>query len=266
MSSFRTHALYLVCLGVFSLGCQKAGNQDKKDPKKEAKASVASATEQPQAKTKKKAVSPKAKSTALSDTSPDTAYPFQLMVPAKANSKAPERFKVKLKTTKGDIQIEVIREWSPNGVDRFYNLVKHGFYSDVAFFRVIAGFMAQTGLHGDARMNRTWRNARIQDDPVKSSNVRGSVSFAMAGPNTRTTQFFINFGDNTRLDGMGFSPFGMLDADSMKVLDALYSGYGEGQPRGRGPSQGLIQNEGNAYLKQEFPKLDYIIEATVVDE
>jgi peptidyl-prolyl cis-trans isomerase A (cyclophilin A) len=181
----------------------------------------------------------------------------------KATAKAPDKFTVKLETTKGDILLDVDRSWAPAGADRFYNLVKIGYYDNVAFFRVIAGFMAQIGISGDPAVNGVWREARIGDDPVKGTNTRGMVSFAMAGPNSRTTQFFINFGDNSRLDGMGFSPFAKVR--DMAIVDKIYSGYGEGAPGGRGPAQGRVQTEGNAYLQKDFPNLDYIKKATVLD-
>ncbi len=186
--------------------------------------------------------------------------------PSKATLEAPATYTVKLETTKGDLLIDVTTAWAPKGAQRFYNLVKAGYYDDVAFFRAIQGFMAQVGLHGDPEINKIWREARIQDDPVKESNKRGYVTFATAGPNTRTTQFFLNFGDNVQLDGMGFAPFGKVQDESMKVLDAINTEYGEGAPRGRGPSQGRIHAEGNAYLKAEFPNLDSIKKATVVEE
>ncbi|HEY8427004.1 MAG TPA: peptidylprolyl isomerase [Sandaracinaceae bacterium] len=179
------------------------------------------------------------------------------------DQRAPDRFTVRLDTTKGPILIDVHREWAPYGADRFYTLVREGYYTDVAFFRVIEGFMAQAGISGDPALNTRWRERRIPDDPVRQSNTRGMVSFAMAGPNTRTTQFFINFVDNRNLDGMGFAPFGRVR--DMTAVDRLYSGYGEGAPRGRGPDQGRIQREGNAYLRAEFPELDYIRSATIVE-
>lgn len=182
--------------------------------------------------------------------------------PAKATEKAPKKYTVKLETARGDILIDVTRAWAPQGADRFYNLVKMGYYDDVAFFRVISGFMAQTGLHGYPEVNQRWREARIEDDPVKQSNTRGMVSFATAGPGTRTTQFFVNFADNSRLDSMGFSPFGKVR--DMKSVDALYAEYGEGAPGGRGPDQARIQSEGNQYLRQAFPNLDYIKRATLL--
>ena len=154
------------------------------------------------------------------------------------------------------------RSLAPNGADRFYNLVQSGYFTDVEFFRVISGFMCQFGIHGDPKVSAAWREARISDDPVKASNIRGAITFATAGPNTRTTQLFINLADNKRLDGMGFSPFGKV-TEGMDVVDKIYSEYGEGAPHGSGPDQGRIQEKGNAYLKKEFPKLDYIKSAAI---
>ena len=182
--------------------------------------------------------------------------------PASLNEKAPAVYKAKFDTTKGPFVVEVYRGWAPNGADRFYNLVKNGFYDNARFFRVLEGFMAQFGINGDPNIAAVWRDANIPDDPVKQSNVRGNLSFATAGPNTRTTQVFINFGDNAGLDGQGFSPFGKV-VSGMKVVDSLYDGYGEGAPDGQGPNQGQIQMEGNAYLERDFPKLDYIKKATI---
>lgn len=177
---------------------------------------------------------------------------------------APDTFRVRFETTKGAFVVEAVRAWAPNGVDRFYNLVRNGYYNDVAFFRVIENFMAQFGIHGDPAVNAAWRSARIPDDPVVESNRRGYVSFAMAGPNTRTTQLFINFRDNRQLDGMGFAPIGHV-VEGMEVVDAIYSGYGEGAPNGQGPAQPQIQMQGNQYLRQNFPELDYIQRASIVE-
>lgn len=200
-----------------------------------------------------------------SEPTPAPEYDNPAMLdPKLANETAPDTYAVKFETTKGDIIIDVNRADAPNGADRFYNLVKIGYYDDVAFFRVIEGFMAQVGIHGDPAVNTVWRDARIKDDPVKSSNVAGAVTFAMAGPNTRTTQIFLNFKDNKNLDGMNFASFGKVR--SMDVLNTIYSGYGEGAPRGRGPHQGALQSKGNAYLKQSFPELDYIKKATILEE
>jgi peptidyl-prolyl cis-trans isomerase A (cyclophilin A) len=187
----------------------------------------------------------------------------KLMNPATLNEKSPDVFRVKLETSKGDVVVEVTRAWAPNGADRFFNLVKNGYYDDVRFFRVLREprpFMAQFGVHGDPAVAPVWRGARIADDPVKESNKRGTLTFATAGPNTRTTQLFINYGDNTFLDGQGFSPFGKV-AEGMEVVDSFYAVYGEGAPRGNGPDQNKLQNEGNAYLNEKFPKLDFIKKA-----
>jgi len=186
-----------------------------------------------------------------------------LLNPALANETAPNQFKVKMTTTKGDFTIQVNRDWAPNGADRFYNLVKIGYFTDIAFFRVINGFMAQFGISGDPGVNVKWRETKIPDDSVVESNTKGKISFATSGPNSRTTQLFINFGNNSRLDSMGFSPIGEV-IEGMDVVDSLYDGYGEGAPRGRGPYQGQIQQQGNKYLKAQFPKLDYIKSAQVV--
>ena len=183
--------------------------------------------------------------------------------PSKLTAKAPDKFKAKFETTKGDFVVEVTRSLAPNGADRFYNLVRSGFFEDIAAFRVISGFMCQFGIHGDPAVAAKWRAASIKDDPVKASNTRGMITFATAGPNTRTTQLFINFGDNTFLDNQGFSPFGEV-VEGMDVVDKLYAGYGEGAPRGRGPDQGRIQSQGNEYLKKDFPEMDYIKSATIV--
>ena len=175
----------------------------------------------------------------------------------------PAVFRVRFETSEGDFVIEVHRDWAPGGAERFHRLVRDGYYDGVRFFRVISGFMAQFGIHGDPRVSALWRDRRIPDDPVRQSNTRGMVTFATAGPNSRTTQVFINYGDNSRLDGMGFSPFGRV-VEGMDVVDRLYSAYGEGAPRGRGPDQGRIQAEGNAYLERAFPELDYVKRATIV--
>jgi len=183
--------------------------------------------------------------------------------PAKLTEKSPESFKVKFETTKGTFTVEATRSLSPNGADRFYNLARSGYFKDIAFFRVIPGFMCQFGIHGDPKVSAAWRKAQIPDDAVKGSNTRGAITFATAGPNTRTTQLFISFGDNSRLDNTGFSPFGKV-TEGMDVVDKLNGEYGEGAPRGRGPDQSRVQAEGNAYLKKDFPNLDYIKSATVV--
>ena len=182
--------------------------------------------------------------------------------PSALTEKAPALYKVRFDTSKGPFVVEVHRDWAPNGADRFYNLVKNGFFDDARFFRVISGFMVQFGINGDPAVSAPWRNATMKDDPVRQSNKRGYITFATAGPDSRTSQVFINFADNSRLDGQGFAPFGQVTS-GMNIVDALHSGYGEGAPSGRGPDQGRIQREGTAYLKKDFPNLDYVKKATI---
>jgi peptidyl-prolyl cis-trans isomerase A (cyclophilin A) len=186
-----------------------------------------------------------------------------LLDPSKANEKAPDVYKAKFTTSRGDFVLEVHRDWSPNGADRFYNLVKMGFYDDTRFFRAIEGFMVQFGIGGDPAVNAKWQNANIPDDPAKQSNKKGFITFATRGPNTRTTQVFISLVDNGRLDASGFTPFGQV-VQGMDIVDSLYKGYGEGAPGGHGPDQGAIQTQGNAYLDARFPKLDSIRHAEIV--
>jgi peptidyl-prolyl cis-trans isomerase A (cyclophilin A) len=174
------------------------------------------------------------------------------------NETAPDHVKVRLETSKGNILIQVERDWAPLGADRFYTLVKQGYLNGDRFFRVVPNFIIQFGLNGDPKVTARWRSARLKDDPVKENNNRGYVSFAMAGPGSRTTQLFINTNDNTQLNGSGFAPFGRV-VDGMNVVDQIYAGYGEQ------PDQTRIQNEGNAYLEKEFPKLDYIKTATIAE-
>ena len=184
--------------------------------------------------------------------------------PSLANKTAPDQFKVEFDTTQGKFVVKVTRSWSPNGADRFYNLADIGYFEDIAFFRVIPNFMAQFGIHGDPDVSRAWRGASIQDDPVVQSNKRGYITYAKTGrPNSRTVQLFINFKDNGNLDRMGFAPFGEV-VEGMDVVDAIYK-VGEGRPRGPGPGQQAIQARGNAYLKKDFPKLDYIKSAKIVE-
>ena len=178
--------------------------------------------------------------------------------PAALKDKAPETFKADFELGNGKhFVVEVHRAWAPNGADRFYNMVKSGFFDDTRFFRVVPDFMVQWGIHGDPAVSAPWRAARIPDDPVKESNKRGYVTFATAGPNTRTTQIFINFKDNSFLDGQGFSPFGRV-VTGMDVVDKIYSVDREK------PDQGQIQAQGNPYLEKAFPKLDYVKKATIV--
>jgi peptidyl-prolyl cis-trans isomerase A (cyclophilin A) len=187
-----------------------------------------------------------------------------LMNPAALKAKAPDDFKAQFTTTKGDFVVEVHRDWSPNGADRFYNLVKNGFYDGVVFYRVVPNFMVQFGISGNPKIEGAWAHANLRDDPVKQGNKRGRISYAMAGPNTRTTQVFINFKDNSNLDPMGFAAFGEV-TDGMDVVDKLYGGYGDMQEQGgRGPSVAKFETEGNAYLTKNFSQLDSIKTAKIL--
>lgn len=181
------------------------------------------------------------------------------------NRTAPESFRARFETTAGDFTVEVNRSWAPHGADRFYNLVRHGFYDGTRFFRVLDGFVAQFGISGDPAVTRAWEGRTIPDDPVEHGNERGTITFATSGPNSRTTQLFINLADNPRLDGMGFAPIGRV-VEGMSTVDDLHAGYGEGAPRGEGPAQGRIEAEGEAYLEEEFPELDVIERAYLVEE
>ena len=203
------------------------------------------------------------KPAAKSPASATTAIPdFHKPADPGFSVQAPDSFRARFSTTKGDVVIEVHRAWAPRGADRFYNLVRSGFYDGVRFFRVMPGFMAQFGIHGDTGVTTAWRVRTIPDDPVRRNNLRGMVTYATAGPGTRTTQIFINYRDNIRLDESGFAPFGQV-VEGMEVVDALYGGYGEGAPNGRGPDQFRVNVEGEKYLARQFPKLDKINKATV---
>lgn len=187
---------------------------------------------------------------------PPAARP-SLLNPASLRAKAPEVFKAQFMTTAGDFVVEVHRALAPLGADRFYNLVKNGFFTNASFFRVVPGFVVQFGLSANPAVNKVWQAANIKDDPVMGSNKRGTVVFATAGPNTRTTQLFINFGDNGRLDSMGFAPFGTV-TEGMDVVDKIYPGYGER------PDQGQLTEQGDAYVMKNFPKIDKIKMAKIL--
>ena len=181
----------------------------------------------------------------------------KLRNPAALEEKAPETYRAKFDTTRGVFVIEVKRSWAPIGADRFYNLVKNGFYDNCRFFRVVPKFMVQFGINGDPAVTAAWEQANMKDDPVKKSNSRGYVTYAKTSmPNSRSTQVFINFGENTFLDNQGFSPFGKV-VEGMNVVDSIYAVYGET------PDQGRIHMAGNEYLEKSFPKLDYIKSAVI---
>lgn len=174
----------------------------------------------------------------------------------------PDSYRASFETPKGGFVIEVTKSWAPEGAERFYRLLQQKYYVDARFFRVVPNFVVQFGINGNPAVSARWRNLTIADDPVKESNLRGTITYATSGPNSRTTQVFINLKDNTRLDQMGFAPFGKV-VEGMEVVDRLYSAYGDAPPRGNGPDQALIESQGNAYLENGFPRLDYIKKATI---
>jgi peptidyl-prolyl cis-trans isomerase A (cyclophilin A) len=177
---------------------------------------------------------------------------------------SPATFQVAFETSAGDFTVDVVRDWAPHGADRFYNLVRLGFYNDCRFFRVVPGFVAQFGMNGNPDIQQIWSGAGMPDDPVQQSNKPGYITYAKTNqPNSRSTQLFINLRDNSQLDRMGFAPFGRV-TEGMEVVDKLYDGYGDGPPSGSGPNQAQIMSDGNAYLTEKFPKLDYIKKASIV--
>ncbi len=176
----------------------------------------------------------------------------------------PDSYRVKFETTRGSFVVEVTKAWAPEGAERFYRLVGQKFYDDQRFFRVLRDFVAQFGINGDPAVEARWRGMTMRDDPVKQSNKRGTISFAKAGPNTRTTQVFINLQDNTRLDEAGFAPFGQVVEGMELAVDHLWDSYGDGPPRGSGPDQNLVETMGNLYLDTKFPHLDTIRRARIV--
>jgi peptidyl-prolyl cis-trans isomerase A (cyclophilin A) len=195
---------------------------------------------------------------------PDTTKPEEGGRKMPEQLQSPSQWRVRFDTNKGPIVVEVYRDWAPRGADRFYELVRASFFENARFFRVVKGFVVQWGLSQDPEKNQLWSQLQILDDPVKHSNERGTITFAKRGPNTRTTQIFINLKDNKQLDADGFAPFGKV-VEGMDVVDKLYSMYGDGPPRGSGPDQNKIIGMGNEYLVRNFPQLDFIQTARIVD-
>lgn len=244
-------------------GCSRKTEQTAA-PEKEAATAKAPQEAVPPAETKEPSKEPpqqaaKEQEKAPEKTAPAKADRNRLMNPAANTETAPATYKVKFATTKGDFVVTVTRSLAPLGADRFYNLVRAGYYNDAKFFRVVPGFVVQFGLAGDPKVTMAWQNARIQDDPVKGSNKKGTITFATAGPNTRTTQVFINLANNTMLDSQGFAPFGEV-TEGMDVVEKLFSGYGERLTN----LQGQIAMQGNVFLNQNFPNLDAIKTATIM--
>ncbi len=198
-------------------------------------------------------------SASTTPTEPAHNYVKELVSPTKLKEKAPDTYKVRFDTTRGQFTMTVTRAWAPLGADRFYNLVKHHFYDNAAFFRVVPQFVVQFGINANPAVSAVWKHTEIKDDPVTQSNKRGAIVFATAGPNTRTSQVFINLKDNGRLDSMGFAPFGIVDGNGMNVVEMMYEGYGDSA----GPDQDQLEKQGDPYLLKGWPKLDHIKSATL---
>jgi peptidyl-prolyl cis-trans isomerase A (cyclophilin A) len=248
--------LVVAGMGLALFGC-------KKEPAAEAPPAEQPKAEAP-AQLKAEATIPAAAQPAATASAPAGApkpgFDRALLRAATLKDKAPDTFQVKFTTTRGDFTVTVHRDWAPIGADRFYNLMKHHFYDNASFFRVVPGFVVQFGLSAYPPVNAAWRSANLQDDPVTQSNKRGYLTFATAGPNTRTTQIFINLKENAGLDRQGFAPFGVVDGAGMNVVEMLYDQYGDSA----GPDQGQIEAQGKPYLDKGWPKLDSIRTATLV--
>jgi peptidyl-prolyl cis-trans isomerase A (cyclophilin A) len=248
----------LVAAGMLLGGCKKQEEAAKTAPPEQPKVEVPTQPAPAAPAEAKPTPAPVAASTKPAE--PGRNYAKELLTPAKWKEKAPDTYKVKFETTRGDFTITVTRAWSPLGADRFYNLVKHHFYDNAAFFRVVPQFVVQFGISSTPSVSGAWKHTEIKDDPVTQTNKRGTIVFATAGPNTRTTQVFINLKDNGRLDGMGFSPFGVVDGGGMNVVEMMYEGYGDSA----GPDQDQLEKQGDPYLRKGWPKLDYIKSATLL--
>jgi len=242
-------------LGMFIFGCKgdEKAAEAPPQPAPKAEAPAPAATPPP--------AQPEVSATAPAE-APRAGYDHALLRPALLKDRAPETYQVKFVTTRGDFTVTVHRGWAPIGADRFYNLVKHHFYDNASFFRVVPGFVVQFGINAYPPVSAAWEGANIKDEPVVGSNKRGYLTYAKTSmPNTRSTQIFINLKDNAGLDGQGFSPFGVIDAQGMKVVEMMYDQYGDSTPDN---FQDLINKQGKPYLDKNWPKLDSIKTATLV--
>jgi peptidyl-prolyl cis-trans isomerase A (cyclophilin A) len=246
-----------VAMGTLFFGCKAKEETAEAPPPEKPKAE---APAQPKAETPTPATAQPEATASAPAPAPRPGYDRALLRAALLKDKAPEAFHVKFTTTRGDFTVTVNRAWAPVGADRFYNLVKHHYYDNASFFRVVPGFVVQFGISAYPPVSAAWRSANLKDDPVTQSNKRGYLTFATAGPNTRTTQIFINLKDNGGLDRQGFAPFGVVDGQGMKVVDMLYDQYGDAA----GPDQDQIEAQGKPYLDKGWPKLDSIKTATLV--
>ncbi len=244
-------------MGLVFFGCKKEQPAEA-PPAEQPKAEAPAAT--PKAETPSPAAAQPEATPSAPAAVTKQGYDRALLRPALLKEKAPDTFKVKFTTTRGDFTVTVTRAWAPIGADRFYNLVKHHFYDNASFFRVVPGFVVQFGISAYPPVAAAWADANIKDEPVVGSNKRGYMTYAKTGmPNSRSTQIFINLKDNAGLDGQGFSPFGVVDAQGMKVVDMLYDQYGD-----NGPEQDQISKLGKPYIDKNFPKVDSIKTATLI--
>jgi len=245
-------------LGMLVFGCKAKEQTAEAPPPEQPKAEAPAA---PKAETPASAPAQPEASASAPAAAQRSGYDHALLRAALLKDKAPETFQVKFTTTRGDFVVAVNRAWAPIGADRFYNLVKHHFYDSASFFRVVPGFVVQFGISAYPPVSAAWEKANIQDEPVAQSNKRGYLTYAKTSmPNTRSTQIFINLKDNAGLDRQGFSPFGFVDAQGMKVVDMLYDQYGDSS----GPDQDQISKLGKPYLDKGWPKLDSIKTATLI--
>jgi peptidyl-prolyl cis-trans isomerase A (cyclophilin A) len=240
-------ALFLLLVGILVVSAQARPQAQPVQPKAPVKATPSGTSGQGTAAKKSLPARP--------------AYDRSLLHPALLKEKAPEQYKVKFTTTRGDFTVTVTRSWAPLGADRFYNLVKHHFYDNASLFRVVPGFVAQFGISSYPAVTAAWQKTEIKDDPVTQTNKKGYITFATAGPNTRTTQVFISLKDNPFLDKSGFAPFGVVDGNGVNVVEMFYDQYGDNA----GIDQGQIEKQGRAYLDKGFPKLDTIKTATITE-
>ena len=248
----------VVAMGTLFFGCKAKEPTAEAPPPEQPKAE---ATAAPKAETPAAAAAQQEATASALAPAPRAGYDRALLRSALLKDKAPETFQVRFTTTRGDFVVTVNRGWAPIGADRFYNLVKHHFYDHASFFRVVPSFIVQFGISAYPPVAAAWEKANIQDEPVTQSNKRGYLTYAKTSmPNTRSTQVFINLSDNAGLDRQGFSPFGYVDAQGMKVVDMLYDQYGDSA----GPEQDQISKLGKPYLDKGWPKLDSIKTATLI--
>jgi peptidyl-prolyl cis-trans isomerase A (cyclophilin A) len=249
----------LLAVGIILAGCKKQEQPAPEQPKAE---SPAPPTPAPAAPPEATPVPAPAATAAKKPAEPTHDYIKELQSPAKLKDKAPDTYKVKFDTTRGVFTITVTRAWAPFEADRFYNLVKHHYFDNAAFFRVVPNFVVQFGISENPAVNAAWQHATMKDDPNTQPNKRGTIVFAQTGaPNSRGTQVFINLKDNERLDhtGQGFAPFGVVDGNGMNVVEMMYDGYGDSA----GPEQDQLEKQGDPYLRKGWPKLDHIKSATL---